>query len=144
MEINTIKIAVCGAVGVVGSAVANVLGGWSEDLLTLIIFMAIDYATGLIVAGVFKKSNKSDSGTLSSNAGWKGLCKKGVTLLVVLVAFRLDITLGVDYIKTAVIIAFIINEVLSIIENAGLMGINIPEPVTKALELLRNKDGGMK
>lgn len=144
MEINSIKLALCGVVGAVGSALANALGGWSDDLITLIIFMAVDYITGMIVAGVFKRSSKSNSGTLSSNAGWKGLCKKGVTLLVVLVAYRLDVTLGVAYIKTAVIIAFIINEVLSIIENAGLMGVHIPEPVTKALELLRNKDGGTK
>lgn len=144
MEVNSIKLTVCGGVGAVGAILANAFGGWSEDLITLIILMAVDYATGLIVAGVFNKSSKSDSGALSSNAGWKGLCRKGVTLLFVLVANRLDITLGVEYIKTSVVIAFITNEALSIIENAGLMGIGIPEPIARALELLKNKEDGAK
>lgn len=144
MEVNSIKLTVCGGVGAVGAILANAFGGWSEDLITLIILMAADYATGLIVAGVFNKSSKSDSGALSSNAGWKGLCRKGVTLLFVLVANRLDITLGVEYIKTSVVIAFITNEALSIIENAGLMGIGIPEPIARALELLKNKEDGAK
>lgn len=144
MEINSIKLTVCGGVGAVGAILANAFGGWSEDLITLITLMAVDYATGLIVAGVFNKSSKSDSGALSSNAGWKGLCRKGVTLLFVLVANRLDITLGVEYIKTSVVIAFITNEALSIIENAGLMGIGIPEPIARALELLKNKEDGAK
>lgn len=144
MEVNSIKLALCGGVGAVGAILANAFGGWSEDLITLITLMAVDYATGLIVAGVFNKSSKSDSGALSSNAGWKGLCRKGVTLLFVLVANRLDITLGVEYIKTSVVIAFITNEALSIIENAGLMGIGIPEPIARALELLKNKEDGAK
>lgn len=144
MEVNSIKLTLCGGVGAVGAILANAFGGWSEDLITLITLMAVDYATGLIVAGVFNKSSKSDSGALSSNAGWKGLCRKGVTLLFVLVANRLDITLGVEYIKTSVVIAFITNEALSIIENAGLMGIGIPEPIARALELLKNKEDGAK
>lgn len=49
---------------------------------------------GLMVAGIFKKSKKTESGALESHAGWKGLCRKGVTLLIVLVACRLDMTIG--------------------------------------------------
>ena len=73
-----------------GGAIASLLGGWDTALQTLIIFMAIDYITGLIVAGVFHTSPKTKTGTLESRAGWKGLCRKGVSLLVVLVACRLD------------------------------------------------------
>ena len=116
-------------------------GGWSDALITLIVFMSIDYATGLIVAGVFKKSKKSESGALESRAGFKGLCRKGVALLIVLVAVRLDIVMHTSYIKDAVIIAFIANESISIIENAGLMGIPVPSVIAKAIDVLKEKDG---
>lgn len=125
--------------GCLGAAIAAVFGGWSAGLTTLIIFMAVDYATGLIVAGVFHRSPKSDGGALESRAGWKGLVRKGVTLLIVLIACRLDIMLGVTYIRDAVVIAFIVNEAISILENAGLMGVPIPAAITKAIELLKDK-----
>lgn len=129
--------------GCLGAAIAAVFGGWSAGMTTLLIFMAVDYATGLIVAGVFHRSPKSDGGALESRAGWKGLVRKGVTLLVVLVACRLDVMLGVTYIRDAVVIAFIVNESLSILENAGLMGVPIPAAITKAIELLKdNSDSG--
>lgn len=129
--------------GCLGAAIAAVFGGWSAGLTTLIIFMAVDYATGLIVAGVFHRSPKSDGGALESRAGWKGLVRKGVTLLIVLIACRLDVMLGVTYIRDAVVIAFIVNESLSILENAGLMGVPIPSAITKAIELLKdNSDTG--
>ena len=107
--------------------------------MTLIIFMAIDYITGLIVAGVFHNSEKTANGALESRAGWKGLCRKGVTLLVVLVACRLDLVMGSNFIRDAVIIAFVANETISIIENAGLMGIPIPAAIMRAIEILKNK-----
>ena len=128
-------------VGIVGGVIAAMFGGWSDALITLIVFMSIDYATGLIVAGVFKKSKKSESGALESRAGFKGLCRKGVALLIVLVAVRLDIVMHTSYIKDAVIIAFIANESISIIENAGLMGIPIPSVIAKAIDVLKEKDG---
>ncbi len=130
---------ICAAAGVIGAAVAAAFGGWTTAMVTLMIFMGVDYLTGLIVAGTFHKSEKTEHGGLESRAGWKGLVRKGVTLLVVLVAYRMDLLLGVSYIKDAVIIAFCANEVLSIIENAALMGIVIPKPLQKAIELLRAK-----
>ena len=126
-------------IGILGSAITSIFGGWSAAMTTLVIFMAIDYLTGLITAGVFHKSTKTDSGTLESRAGFKGLCRKGVMLLVVLVACRLDLTLSTTYIKDAVIIAFIANETISIIENAGLMGVPIPETIKNAVDVLQKK-----
>ncbi|MGN6711246.1 phage holin family protein [Anaerocolumna jejuensis] len=79
--------------------------------------------SGIIVAGVFKNSTKSETGALESKAGWKGLFRKGMTLLIVLIAYRLDLAVGTTYIKDAVIIAYIANEVISVTENAGLMGV---------------------
>ena len=127
-------------VGAVGGFIAMAFGGWSDALITLIVFMSIDYTTGLIVAGVFKKSKKSESGALESRAGFKGLCRKGVALLIVIVSVRLDIFMHTSYIKDAVIIAFIANESISIIENAGLMGIPIPSIIAKAIDVLKEKE----
>ncbi len=124
------KNGICTIVGVVGSFIASLFGGWDTALVTLMIFMAVDYITGLVVAGVFHKSPKTDGGTLESRAGWKGLCRKGMTLLVVLVACRLDLIMGSNFIRDATIIAFIANETISIIENAGLMGAPTVRPVT--------------
>ena len=130
---------VCTIVGVVGGMIAQLFGGWTEDMITLIIFMAVDFIMGLIVAGVFHKSNKSKSGALNSHAGWVGLCKKGVVLLIVLIAHRLDMLLDMDYIRTTAIIGFIMNEVISIVENAGLMGVPLPEVIIKAIEILKHR-----
>ncbi len=131
-------------VGAVGGFVAMVFGGWSDALITLIVFMALDYVTGLIVAGIFKKSKKSENGALESRAGFKGLCRKGVALMIVLVAVRLDIIMHTTYIKDAVIIAFVANESISIIENAGLMGIPIPGVIAKAIDVLRKDSDSVK
>ena len=129
----------CTMIGAIGALIASLFGGWDIALATLMIFMATDYVTGLIVAGVFHTSQKSENGALESRAGWKGLCRKGVTLLVVLVACRLDLITGTNFIRDAVIIAFICNETISIIENAGLMGIDIPPALTAAIEVLKKK-----
>ena len=82
---------------------------------------------------------KTKTGTLESRAGWKGLCRKGVSLLVVLVACRLDAIIGSSFIRDATVIAFACNETISIIENAGLMGVPIPAALTKAVDVLRQR-----
>lgn len=119
------------------SAVISYFGGWSSSLTTLVIFMAVDYLTGLLVAAVFHCSPKSSTGTLESRAGWKGLCRKGVTFLIVLVACRLDIVAGTTFLRDATVIAFLINEAVSIVENAGLMGIPIPQVLINAIHTLK-------
>ena len=139
MNISVLKISVFGMLGVVGSYISQLFGGWSTDLQTLLLFMVVDYVSGLILAGVFKKSEKTKSGALSSNVGFKGLCKKIGILFCVLIAYRLDISIGTEYIRTAVIIAFIVNEAVSIVENVGLMGVPIPPAILKAIDVLKNK-----
>ena len=133
------KSGITTVIGVIGGMIASLFGGWDAALVTLIIFMGVDYVTGLIVAGVFHNSEKTKNGALESRAGWKGLCRKGVTLLVVLVACRLDVVMGSNFIRDAVVIAFIANETISIIENAGLMGIPIPAAIMRAIDILKNK-----
>ena len=127
-------------VGVIGSSIASLLGGWDMALQTLIIFMTIDYITGLMVAGIFKNSTKPQHGALASVAGWKGLCREGVALLIVLIACSLDLLTGANLIRDAVVIAYCTNEAISIIENAGLMGVPIPTRLTKAIEALKSKE----
>ena len=127
-------------IGILGSIIASLLGGWDMALQTLIIFMTIDYITGLMVAGIFNKSTKTKHGALESVAGWKGLCRKGVALLIVLIACRLDLLTGANLIRDAVVIAYCTNEAISIIENAGLMGVPIPTRLTKAIEALKSKE----
>lgn len=135
-----IKIFVTSVIGAVGGGISAAFGGWTSAMTTLLIFMGIDYVTGLMVAGIFKKSKKTKNGALESRAGFKGLCRKGVMLLIVLVACRLDIELHTTYIRDAVCIAFIANETISIIENAGLMGVPIPKAIVKAIELLKSRN----
>ena len=133
------KNGLCTVIGTVGGFIASLFGGWDTALATLLIFMAVDYVTGLIVAGVFHKSQKTASGALESRAGWKGLCRKGTSLLVVLVAYRLELVIGSNFVKDATIIAFIAHETISIIENAGLMGAPIPAVIVKAIDVLKQK-----
>lgn len=131
---------VCTMIGMMGSLIASWFGGWDDGLATLVAFMCIDYISGLIVAGVFHKSNKTKNGALESLAGWKGLCRKCMTLLFVLIAYRLDLAIGTTYsIRDAVIIGFMVNELISIVENAGLMGLPLPAIITKAIEVLTKK-----
>ncbi len=136
----TLKNILCALAGTVGAAVVQLFGGWSAALTTLLIFMALDYITGLIVAGVFKASGKSESGGLESVAGWKGLFRKGVTLAIVIVAHRLDLLMSTNCIEEGVIIAFCANECISLTENAGLMGIPIPKGIAQAIDILRGEE----
>lgn len=142
MNISTLKVTICTVFGAIGSFIASLFGGWSVDLTTLLFCMAVDYLTGIYIAMVLKKSPKTKSGALSSNVGFKGLCKKCAILLCVMIAYRLDITLGFNYIKTAAVIAFMVNELVSIAENMGIMGVPWPPFMIKAIDLLKNKKDG--
>lgn len=127
---------ICAAAGTVGGLIAGLFGGWDSALATLLIFMGVDYVTGLMVAA----TGKSPKGKLSSKVGWKGIAKKCVILLLVLVAARLDVVLGTSYVRAGVCIAFLCNEVISILENAGLMGVPLPAALKNAVELLQKKE----
>ena len=128
------------AMVITGGIIGALIGGWDSALTTLVLFMVIDYITGLIVAGVFKNSAKTESGALSSDVGFRGICKKGVMLLVVMVGYRVDLTMGTTIIKDAVVMAFIGNELISFTENLGLMGVPLPKALSKAIEVLKNKE----
>ena len=132
-----IKIFILSGVACVGAAITSLLGGWNGAMTTLVILMLIDYITGIIVAGVFHASPKSSGGALSSAVGFKGICRKFVILLIVVVACRVDILLDTNIIRDATCIGFCANELVSITENAGLMGIPLPRKLVEAIEVLR-------
>ncbi len=123
-----------------GGFIAAIFGGWDSALVTLVIFMSIDFFTGVVTAAM-KKSKHTESGGLSSKAGWFGLAKKVCTLLLIAVAVRMDIMLGTTYIRDAVCISFCLNELLSIVENTSLMGIPYPPVLKNAIDILQKKTG---
>ncbi len=133
------KNILCTVTGAAGSFIVSLFGGWDTGIGTLVLFMCIDFFSGLAVAGIFKRSTKTETGALESKAGFKGLCRKGMTLLFVLIAYRLDLAIGTNYIRDMVIIGFMVNELISIVENAGLMGLPLPAALIKAIDVLKRK-----
>lgn len=130
----------CWVCAIVSSAILYLVGDITMPFIILLIFMCTDYITGLILSGVFKKSKKTKSGGLSSEIGFKGLIKKVCIIICVIVANMLDYVLKTNYIRNVVIISFITNEVISIIENLGLIGVKIPKVITNAIDILKGKE----
>lgn len=135
----TYKAVFCILAGAIGGIFTQIFGGWSIALTILVICMAIDYGSGLVVAGVFHASPKSMGGGLDSNVGWKGLVRKVATLVIILIAHFVDMLLGTEYIRDAVVIAFTINEIVSILENCALMGVPIPKVLLKGIDILHQQ-----
>ena len=131
------KQTLCTALGLTGAFFSWAFGGWNTALTALVICICVDYISGSLVALVFHNSRKSASGAYNSAYGLKGLCKKGLMLLFVLVAVQIDRLMGADYVRDAVCIGFCSNEILSITENLGLAGVPMPQAVVKALEQLQ-------
>ena len=123
-----------------GGFLVKFLGGTDAALKALIAFMVVDYFTGLTVAGVFHKSKKTKNGSASSKEGFKGFIKKMFMLSLVGLAHGLDVIMKADYMRTMLIMFFIGNEGLSILENVGLMGMKYPAFLHKALEVLRESN----
>ena len=133
------KERICYIAGVVGGTIGSLLGGWSEGIEALCILMLTDVILGIICAAVYKHSKKTEGGALSSKAMWKGLAKKVLTLVIVGVGAQVDKAIGTHFLRDGFVIAFSVSEGLSIIENAGLMGLPIPKPIKAALESLNEK-----
>ena len=147
MDYNAVKNGVLAALAAAGSWIANYMGGWDASMQVLVALMVADYLTGVLVAAVWHKSSKSSSGTLNSVAGFKGILKKCMILLLVWIGVLLDNATGTNYIRMAVILFFIGNEGISLLENLGLMGVPFPAFFRRALEALRDqgdkgKEGG--
>ena len=139
MDANAIKNYVLAVMAFVGGFVSHALGGWDSMMKLLMALMALDFLTGWLVAGVWKRSNKSESGALDSKASFRGLIRKGMILMVVWIGVLLDDALGATYVRNAVVLFFVGNEGLSLLENLGLMGVPFPDFLKKALEALHDR-----
>ncbi len=135
----TVKNFILIAVSVIGGFFVDFVGGVDTMLKALIIFMLVDYITGLMVAFIFHKSRKTKSGGASSKEGFRGIVKKMCILLLVGLSHELDLIMRVDYIRATTVIFFLANEGLSVLENVGLMDIRYPQFLKKALEVLKEK-----
>lgn len=116
-----------------------VVGEWTPSLTTLCVVMALDYATACILAVVWKKSPKTNTGGLSSSVAIKGVFKKVGYFIVIIIAHRLDLLFNTDVTKSSVICFLISGECLSVIENLGTMGVPIPKFLKDCVEVLKNK-----
>lgn len=127
----------------VGGAIAGAFGGWDVLLIVLLALMATDYISGVIVAAL-GKSQKTEYGGLSSKVGFSGLAKKGLMMLVVLVAALLDRAIGAQtaVFRDAACWFYIANEGLSLLENLGLAGVPFPERIKELLgQKMKDADG---
>jgi len=126
--------------GGVFTFVIQQLGGWDYPAQALVTLSVADYFTGIIVAGIFKNSSKTTSGGFESRASLKGLFRKGMILVIVCIAAKLDLMMDINnFVRDAIIYAFCANELLSIIENARAMGIPIPAAFTQVMSMLNRK-----
>lgn len=144
MQSQSIRTTVLGVLSALGAMLTHALGGWDITLQVLIGFLAADYLTGLVLAGVFKRSPKTSGGALSSAAGFQGIVRKCAVLLLVLLAALLDRVTGSTYIRTTLCFFFIANEGLSILENLGMMGVPYPRFLREMLEAIRQKSSDGK
>lgn len=117
-----------------GTLFTWIFGAWDFPLITLVVFIFLDYLTGVIKGCINKE--------LCSNIGLKGIAKKGSILIVILVATMLDRLLsnGSWMFRTMICYFYISNEGISILENCAALGVPIPEVLTKALKQLNNKN----
>ena len=135
----THRIAAISAVsGVAAGIISALIGGWDLALETLAIIMLLDYCTGLIVAGVFHKSPKSEGGALESKAAFKGLVKKALIVVIVVAFHQADKLTGKSFFRDGACWAFFIAELISVVENVGLV-YPLPTFVTKCLDWFREK-----
>lgn len=139
-QITSVKTGVLATVGLSFGWICNLLGGGDAVLKFLLLLMLVDYLTGLAIAIIFKKSPKTETGAANSTIGFKGICKKVMMLFMVLIAYKADVMLGLDYIRSSTILAFIINELVSLVENAGLMGVKIPKVILNLIDVLKAKE----
>ncbi|MGG6796550.1 UNVERIFIED_CONTAM: phage holin family protein [Streptococcus canis] len=122
----------------VGGWLGYFLGGCDGLIIALLLFVAIDYITGVMCAVADKK--------LSSEVGFKGICRKVLIFMMVGIANILDTKIigSGSVLRSAVIFFYLSNEGISLLENAGHLGLPIPEKLKVVLEQLHDKERGRK
>jgi toxin secretion/phage lysis holin len=123
-------------VTVTGGLLVGLLGGWDMALKVLVLFVVIDYITGLSAAWYEKK--------LDSNVGLRGIAKKILLFVPVAIGFWLDTLLNTEVLRSLAIFFYIANEGLSVLENLSRMDIPVPAGIKDALEQMQKKKEGGK
>ena len=132
---------VIGVLSTIGGAVASALGGFDILLQALLGLMAMDVVTGIAVACYAKRSPKTKSGRFNSTVFRKGLFQKGMVLAVVFVATMLDFALEMELLRDVVVLFYIAEEGISVIENSALLGVPIPKKMRQVLDVLEEEIG---
>lgn len=130
------KDAACAVFAGIGAWIAQIYGGWTQAMTALVVFVVADVATGML-CGLAKKSPNTDGGGLSSKVMREGAAKKVEIFFILLIAAWLDIAMHVTIWKDAACIYYIAEEGLSILENAGALGLPIPDKLKSAIEALK-------
>lgn len=130
------KDAACAVLAGIGAWIAQIYGGWTQAMTALVVFIIADVATGLL-CGMAKKSPNTEGGGLSSKVMREGAAKKVEIFFILLIAAWLDIAMHVTIWKDAACIYYIAEEGLSILENAGALGLPIPDKLKNAIEALK-------
>ncbi|GKU79928.1 holin family protein [Paenibacillus sp. L3-i20] len=124
---------ICSVFGVLGSIITFAFGSWTESLTFLLVAIAVDYITGV-------SASLTEGKGLSSALGSWGLARKGLMLLVILLAHRIDVLMDTSGVTMgAAIYFYIANELISITENYGRLGLPLPDRIRRIIEVLRNK-----
>ena len=130
------KDAACAVLAGMGAWIAQLYGGWTHAMTALVVFVVADVATGLL-CGMAKKSPNTEGGGLSSKVMREGAAKKVEIFFILLIAAWLDIAMHVTIWKDAACLYYIAEEGLSILENAGALGLPIPDKLKNAIEALK-------
>jgi toxin secretion/phage lysis holin len=136
IKLDSLQIIAGITLAALGTAASALLGGWDMWLQVLVYFVIADYLTGVLAAFCLKK--------LSSEVGARGIAKKVFIFLLVGIAYQIDMLAGTELVRVAVCAFYIGIEGLSILENAGKLGIPLPEVLTSALEQMQNRGTEIK
>lgn len=139
MNAKQVYFIILGVLATVGAFIGERLGGWDSLTKLLAWVMCVDYLTGFLCAAVWHTSPKTPSGGYDSRVGFKGLLRKGVIVLIVMIATELDRLTNTKAMRTATILFFVANDAMSIIENVGIMGVPFPPALKNMFEVLRRK-----
>jgi toxin secretion/phage lysis holin len=121
------------SLSIIGSFTSFLFGGWDLLVTILVCFVIIDYITGVIASAL--------EGKLSSKVGFHGIARKVFIFIIVAISHLLDLVIGWDnhLLRDMTIFFYLVNEFISIVENASRTGIPIPEFLIKAIEMLKDR-----
>jgi toxin secretion/phage lysis holin len=124
--------------GLLGASISYAFGGWSELLSFFLLAIVIDIITGI-------SASINEGRGISSAVGGAGLAKKALMFLAILIGHRMDMLMGTNVIMTGAVYFYLANELVSIVENYGRMGLPLPDGIKRIITVLKDRgDGGGK